>query len=61
LQSDGFAKAKVSAIYRTFYLWIADQNRMIAMQSNSQLLKETDKLSAAADPLYEVVGKPAAG
>jgi hypothetical protein len=34
---------------------------MIAMQSNSQLLKETDKLSAAADPLYEVVRKPAAG
>jgi len=42
-------------------LWIVDQNPVIAVQSNSQLLKETDKLSAAADPLYEVVRKPAAG
>jgi hypothetical protein len=40
---------------------MADQSRMIAMQSNSQLLKEADKLSAAADPLYEVVRRPAAG
>jgi hypothetical protein len=47
--------------YRTFYLWIADQNLMIAMQSNSQPPEETDKLSAAVNPLYEVVRKPTAG
>jgi hypothetical protein len=46
--------------YRTFYLWIADQNLMIAMQSNSQPPEETDKLSAAVNPLYEVVRKPTA-
>ena len=47
--------------YRTFYLWIADQNLMIAMQSNSQPPEEADKLSAAVNPLYEVVRKPTAG
>jgi hypothetical protein len=47
--------------YRTFYLWIADQNLMIAMQSNSQPPEETDKWSAAVNPLYEVVRKPTAG
>jgi hypothetical protein len=42
-------------------LWIADENLMIAMQPNSEALEETDKSSAAADPLYGVVRKPAAG
>ena len=43
--------------YRTFYLWIADQDLMITVQTNSQPAEGTDKLGEAVNTLYEIVRK----
>jgi D-alanyl-D-alanine carboxypeptidase len=47
----------VSLGYRTIYVWIADQNLMITVQTNSQPPEGTDKLGDAINALYEVVKK----
>ena len=46
--------------YRTLYLWIADQDLMITVQTNSQPPEGTDKLGEAVNTLYEIVSKPRA-
>ena len=46
--------------YRTLYLWIADQDLMITVQTNSQPPEGTDKLGEAVNTLYEIVRKPEA-
>jgi D-alanyl-D-alanine carboxypeptidase len=43
--------------YRTIYVWIADQDLMISVQTNSQPPEGTDKLGEAANTLYEIVRK----
>ena len=46
--------------YRTLYVWIADQDLMITVQTNSQPPEGTDKLGDAINALYNVVQKPKA-
>jgi D-alanyl-D-alanine carboxypeptidase len=46
--------------YRTLYFWIADQDLMIKVQTNSQPPEGTDKLGEAVNTLYEIVRKPKA-
>ena len=46
--------------YRTLYVWIADQDIMITVQTNSQPPEGTDELGDAVSALYEIVKKPAA-
>jgi D-alanyl-D-alanine carboxypeptidase len=46
--------------YRTLYVWIADQDLMITVQTNSQPPEDTDKLGDAINALYEIVKKPRA-
>lgn len=46
--------------YRTLYVWFADEDLMITVQTNSQPPDGTDKLSEAVSALYQIVGKPAA-
>ena len=46
--------------YRTLYLWIADQDLMITVQTNSQPPEGTDKLGEAVNIFYEIVSKPRA-
>jgi len=41
--------------YRTLYVWIADQDLMITVQTNSQPPDGTDKLHHAVGALYEIV------
>ena len=41
-------------------MWIADQDLMITVQTNSQPLEGTDKLGEAVNILYEIVSKPRA-
>jgi D-alanyl-D-alanine carboxypeptidase len=43
--------------YRTIYVWIADQDLMITLQTNSQPPEGTDKLGEAVSTLYEIVRK----
>lgn len=43
--------------YRTIYVWVADQNLMITVQTNSQPPEGTDKLGDAVSALYEIVKK----
>ena len=43
--------------YRTLYVWIADQDLMITVQTNSQPPEDTDKLWEAISALYEIVKK----
>ena len=43
--------------YRTIYVWIADQDLMITVQTNSQPPEGTDKLGEAINALFEVVKK----
>jgi D-alanyl-D-alanine carboxypeptidase len=43
--------------YRTVYVWIADQDLMITVQTNSHPPEGTDKLGDAINALYEVVKK----
>jgi len=46
--------------YRTLYVWIADQDLMITVQTNSQPPEGTDKLGDAVNALYDIVKKPTA-
>ena len=39
------------------YVWVADQDSMITMQTNSQPLDGTDKIGDAISALYENVKK----
>ena len=57
--AQGRLPSKVSAI-GTLYLWIADQDLMITVQTNSQPPEGTDKLGEAVNSLYEIVRKPKA-
>jgi D-alanyl-D-alanine carboxypeptidase len=41
--------------YRTLYVWFADQDLMITVQTNSQPPDGTDKLHEAVAALYEIV------
>ncbi len=43
--------------YRTLYVWVADQNLMITVQTNSQPPDGQDKLGDAVSALYEIVKK----
>ena len=43
--------------YRTLYVWIADQDLMITVQTNTQPPKGTDKIGDAISALYEIVKK----
>jgi D-alanyl-D-alanine carboxypeptidase len=43
--------------YRTLYVWVAAENLMITVQTNSQPPEGTDKLSDAVGALYEIVKK----
>jgi D-alanyl-D-alanine carboxypeptidase len=43
--------------YRTIYIWIADQDLMITVQTNTQPPEGTDKLGDAINALYEIVKK----
>lgn len=44
--------------YRTLYIWFADQDLMITVQTNSQPPDGTDKLHEAVSAIYEIVRKP---
>jgi D-alanyl-D-alanine carboxypeptidase len=46
--------------YRTLYVWIADQDLMITLQTNTQPPDGTDKIGDAVTTLYEIVRKPTA-
>ena len=46
--------------YRTLYIWIADQDLMITVQTNSQPPEGTDKLGDVINALYDIVQKPKA-
>ena len=46
--------------YRTVYVWVADQDLMITVQTNSQPPDGTDKIGDAISALYEIVKKPKA-
>ena len=46
--------------YRTLYVWIAAEDLMITVQTNSQPPEGTDKLSDAVGALYEIVKKSTA-
>ena len=46
--------------YRTLYVWIADQDLMITVQTNSQPPEGTDKIGDAVSALYEIVKMPTA-
>jgi D-alanyl-D-alanine carboxypeptidase len=46
--------------YRTIYVWIADQDLTITVQTNTQPPEGTDKLGDAINALYEIVKKPKA-
>lgn len=46
--------------YRTLYVWIAAEDLMITVQTNSQPPEGTDKLSDAVGAIYEIVKKPKA-
>jgi D-alanyl-D-alanine carboxypeptidase len=41
--------------YRTIYVWIADQDLMITVQTNTQPPEGTDKLVDAINALYDIV------
>ena len=44
--------------YRTLYVWIADQDLMITVQTNTQPPEGTDKIGDAINALYPIVKKP---
>ena len=46
--------------YRTLYVWIADQDLMITVQTNSQPPEGADKIGDAITALYDIVKKPKA-
>jgi D-alanyl-D-alanine carboxypeptidase len=41
--------------YRTLYVWVADQDLMITVQTNSQPPDGTDKIGDAVSALYQIV------
>jgi D-alanyl-D-alanine carboxypeptidase len=43
--------------YRTLYVWVADQDLMITVQTNSQPPDGTDKLGDVVKALYQIVKK----
>jgi D-alanyl-D-alanine carboxypeptidase len=43
--------------YRTVYVWIADENLMITVQTNTQPPEGTDKIGGVMNALYEIVKK----
>jgi D-alanyl-D-alanine carboxypeptidase len=47
----------VSLGYRTIYVWIADHDLMITVQTNTQPPEGTDKLGDAINALYDIVKK----
>ncbi len=46
--------------YRTLYLWVAAENLMITVQTNSQEPEGTNKLNQLVGAIYDVVKKPKA-
>ena len=44
--------------YRTLYVWIAAEDLMITVQTNSHPPEGTDKIGDAISALYEIVRKP---
>ncbi len=46
--------------YRTVYVWIADQNLMITVQTNTQPPEGTDKIGDVMNALYDIVKRPKA-
>jgi D-alanyl-D-alanine carboxypeptidase len=44
--------------YRTLYVWIAAEDLMITVQTNSQPPEGTDKIGDGVTALYEIVKKP---
>jgi D-alanyl-D-alanine carboxypeptidase len=44
--------------YRTLYVWFAEDDLMITLQTNSQPADGTDRLSDAAVAIYEAVKPP---
>jgi D-alanyl-D-alanine carboxypeptidase len=46
--------------YRTLYVWIADEDLMITVQTNSQPPEGTDKIGDAVNALYDIVKRPKA-
>ena len=46
--------------YRTVYVWIADENLMITVQTNTQPPEGTDKIGEVMNALYEIVKRPKA-
>jgi len=46
--------------YRTLYAWVADQDLMITVQTNSAPPEDTDKVGDALSALYEIVKRPRA-
>jgi D-alanyl-D-alanine carboxypeptidase len=46
--------------YRTLYVWIAAEDLMITVQTNSQPPDGTDNLHEAVSTLYEIVKRPKA-
>jgi D-alanyl-D-alanine carboxypeptidase len=44
--------------YRTVYVWIADKNLMITVQTNTQPPDGTDKIGEVMNALYEIVKRP---
>ena len=43
--------------YRTLYVWVAAEDLMITVQTNSQPPDGTDEVGDAVDALYEIVKK----
>ena len=46
--------------YRTLYVWIADQDLMITVQTNTQPPDGTDKIGEAVSAIYDIVKRPKA-
>jgi D-alanyl-D-alanine carboxypeptidase len=44
--------------YRTIYVWVADEDLMITVQTNTQPPDGTDKIGDLMTALYEIVKKP---
>lgn len=49
-----------SLCYRTVYVWIADQNLMITVQTNTQPPEGTHKIGDVMNALYDIVKRPKA-
>jgi D-alanyl-D-alanine carboxypeptidase len=47
--------------YRTLYVWIADEDLMITVQTNTQPPDGTDKIGDAVSAIYDIVKRPKGG